>query len=245
MSMKLYRGMLRRSARATRASHGRLATIDNYRLLHILGGQCAVYGSNATLRVQIGAQSGDPAGDAGIEGGAGIDAAPEQHLPPPLRVRIERAGETGARMRWLPPGFSDLPVLTYELEWSDGTAWNFMAKTAATEWTELAGVSGDYAWRVRAVYADGESEWVEASVIDLYSDGGAALAPGDAVPFEVLTNNASAELKWFGGEIADVSNWWPFGDVAGHGACLQRDRLDLLRDPRGGPRREPPRVARR
>ena len=217
MTMKLFRDVTQIGASDSRITWTS-GTADSYRLLIYSPGS-AVYGSDATLRIQIGPSSGDPA-PAGA-GGAGIlsdEAAPP--MRPPNRVKLARAGRTGARMTWLDPGFSESPPLHYELEWSDGVGWRPMGETPKTEWTELSGASGDAAWRVRAVYPQGESEWVEASIVDLFSDPAGATAAGDAVPFEVLTNAGSAKLSWLGGAISDVENWWPFGDVAGHGLAF-------------------------
>ena len=214
MSMKLYRDVTQIGAGTNRISWT-AGTADTYRLLIFSAGSAA-YDSGATLRVQIGAQSGDPAQDSGASAQSGASGPPAR---PPLRVKAVRAGATGARLTWASPGFSDAPPLHYELEWSDGADWRFMAETEGTSWTELSGVSGDAAWRVRAVYPDGESEWVEASIADLYSDG-ASLHAVAAVDYEVLTNNASAKLQWLGGAVGDVVNWWPFGEVEGHGLAF-------------------------
>ena len=213
ISMRLFRGTTQIGSSETSITWT-AATADSYTLLIVSAGS-GVYAQSASLRVQIGAQSGDPA-PAGDEGGAGIlsdDPAPVFH--PPRRVSLRRIGATGAGLSWREPGYADDPVAFYELEWSDGLQWRPMAKTSATEWVERAGASEDAAWRVRAVYAAGASEWTEASVADLYSDGAGIHAAGDPVEFSVVTNNASARLEWLGASVGDNATWWPFGDVEG------------------------------
>ena len=212
MSMRLFRGVTQIGSSETSITWT-AATADSYTLLIVSSGSAA-YSSAATLRVQVGAATGDPAPD---EGGAGIlsEGAPQGFFPAPRGVALRKVGETGARIAWRDPGYVETPVVRYELEWSDGAKWRPMAETKATEWTERAGVSMDLAWRVRAVYAEGASEWVEKSILDLYSGGAAAQAAGDPVEFEVLTNSASARLEWLGASVGDNATWWPFGDIEG------------------------------
>ena len=213
LSMRLFRGATQIGSSETSITWT-AATADTYTLLIVSAGS-GVYAESASLRVQIGAQSGDPV-PAGDGGGAGIlsdDPAPVFH--PPRRAVLRKVGRTGAALSWREPGYAADPVAFYELEWSDGIRWRPMAKTSATEWVERAGASDDAAWRVRAVYAEGESEWTEASVADAYSDGAGIDAAGDPVEFSVVTNNASARLEWLGASVGDNATWWPFGDVEG------------------------------
>ena len=173
----------------------------------------ASYATNTALQMNLAAS------DEGAGGASSDSGEEESSFPPPRQFTLSRFGSSGVAATWRAPAQEERTLLGHRLDFkaATGADWAPMADLPAdaTSWTERGGVADDAAWRIRSEYEGGESEWIERSVIDLWSDGASALAAGDPVDYTVLTNNASAKLRWSTGSDGPGTNFWPFGLVSG------------------------------
>ena len=244
IDMRLYRGETQVATSSGVQSPETLTwsapSADEYVLLLVSSGSQA-FDSGTTLQMTVGvsgASSSD--GASGAAGDAGAIKG-EAVLPVPRDVRVERFGVTGARMRWRSPGYAAQEPRGYLVEYQSAVdgPWRAMGETPGLEWTEQAGIEGDVAWRVSALYEGAASDPVQTSVLDLFG-GASAQAAGDPVDFIVLTNDASARFTW-DVALGDDAKFWAFGLVEGEGLAFDATNstyyttqtLDLARNRSG------------
>ena len=172
------------------------------------------FNSVASLRITTA-----PAGGSGLTGP--LDAYP------PTGFALAKAGASGVRAAWTAPllvhGDQTLEGYQLEVQLTAGGAWTAWPGTLppdATTLTVPAGVSGDSAWRIRAVYAGGAtgteySAWETASVADVFADADAFAAGAAALSLTATEGDGEVTLSWTDPNLR-VASVWPFGDCEGY-----------------------------
>ena len=175
------------------------------------------YLSNGT-RAELEIALADPEGGGSAESG----------LPRPERVEARRFGASGVRLCWEPPtatveGFG---LTGFEIEYQAASggawaAWPAGLGPAATELTAPSGVSGDFAWRIRANYLGGPtgaaaSGWATVSIADL-AGGASGAASTSPLALEATAGDGQVTLNWTDPNLRPGS-YWPWGECEGYGA---------------------------
>ena len=174
------------------------------------------------VSVTTSSAEGDPA-----PGGAGA-AAPD--APPPTGLSAWRVGTTGVRAAWSAPVASGAghTLTGYEMEYRTSPSgawvpWDAAWPADQTQVTVAAGVSGDDAWRLRAVYAGGptgtvKSNWAEVS-IDAVFNGAAGAAATEALVLTATESSGEVALSWDDPNLG-AESFWPWGQCEGYDAAF-------------------------
>ena len=146
---------------------------------------------------------------------------------PPTGFALARAGASGVRATWNPPALvhagQTLEGYQLAVQLTAGGAWTAWPGTLPPDTMTLtvpAGVSGDSAWRIRAVYAGGAtgteySGWETASVAAVFATGAAHAAGGGSMNLTATTGDGEVTLSWTDPNLR-VASVWPFGDCEGY-----------------------------
>ena len=146
---------------------------------------------------------------------------------PPDGFALAKVGTSGVRATWAAPplvhGDQTLEGYQLEVQLTAGGAWTAWPGTLPPDTTTLtvpAGVSGDNAWRIRAVYAGGAtgteySDWETASVADLFADADSFAAGAAALSLTATESDGEVTLSWTDPNLR-VASVWPFGDCEGY-----------------------------
>lgn len=157
------------------------------------------------------------------EGGGSADPG----LPGPERVETRAVGSTGARLTWAAPTATveGYGLTGFEVEYQAAAggawaAWPAGLGPAATVLTAPSGVSGESAWRIRAIYLGGPtgsaaSGWKTVSISDLGEASGAAST--SPLTLEATAGDGQVTLAWTDPNLRPGS-FWPWGECEGYGA---------------------------
>ena len=162
-------------------------------------------------------------------GAGGLTQPPDAY--PPDGFALAKAGTSGVRATWTAPVLvhGDQTLEGYQLEFqlTANGAWSPWPGTLppdATQLTVPAGVSGDHAWRIRAVYAGGAtgteySDWETASVADVFATDDAFAAGAAALSLSAVEGDGEVTLSWTDPNLR-VASVWPWGDCEGYDAAF-------------------------